>query len=159
MGSKKSHKNASHQSAAARRTSRHKSSRGLIVGVFTAVAVTAVFALFSSSDSSQPSVAVTDRTRTAPVAPRQSVEAPRGPVTTLPSTDLPPLPIVQFAAPRPSEVIRSAYEFAAAHPEVLDYVPCFCGCENFGHRSNHDCFVDHRSADGKVTAWDAHGIG
>ena len=159
MGSRKSRKTASRQSVAVRRKFRQKSSRGLIVGVFVAVAATAVFALFSSSDSSQPGVAITDMARTAQVAPRQSAEAPRGPVATLPSSDLPPLPILQFTPPRPPEVIRSVYEFAAEHPEVLDYVPCFCGCENFGHRSNHDCFVDHRSADGEVTAWDAHGMG
>jgi hypothetical protein len=40
--------------------------------------------------------------------------------------------------------IVEAYVFAAKHPEVLRYMPCFCGCEaeRFQHESNYDCFVD-----------------
>ena len=38
-------------------------------------------------------------------------------------------------------MVRAAYQFAAEHPEVLSYVPCFCGCERGGHRGNDDCFV------------------
>lgn len=41
-------------------------------------------------------------------------------------------------------VILEAYLFAAQHPEVLEYMPCYCGCERegIGHRSNYDCFID-----------------
>ena len=97
----------------------------------------------------------------AAVPDRAAVQArapARGPVAALPSTDLPPLPMVQFPAPRPPEVIRAVYAFAANHPEVLSYIPCYCGCENFGHGDNHDCFVASRDAEGRVT-WDAHGVG
>lgn len=40
--------------------------------------------------------------------------------------------------------ILEAYLFAAKHPEVLTYMPCYCGCENprTAHKSNYDCFVD-----------------
>ena len=38
---------------------------------------------------------------------------------------------------------------AAKHPEVLSKVPCFCGCENRGHRHNDDCFVAARDARGR----------
>lgn len=40
--------------------------------------------------------------------------------------------------------VQEAYVFAAKHPEVLSYMPCYCGCENprFAHRNNYDCFVD-----------------
>jgi hypothetical protein len=43
----------------------------------------------------------------------------------------------------PDEV-KEAYVFAAKHPEVLQYMPCYCGCENEHppHQSNMDCFVD-----------------
>jgi hypothetical protein len=51
-----------------------------------------------------------------------------------------------------------AYEFAARHPEVIKYVPCYCGCERNGHGSNESCFVKSRDAQGAV-AWDAHGWG
>jgi len=56
-------------------------------------------------------------------------------------------------------LVREVYEFAARHPEVLQYVPCYCGCERVGHNGNHDCFVKSRAANGTVTEWDTHGIG
>jgi hypothetical protein len=49
----------------------------------------------------------------------------------------------------PAEV-REAYRFAAANPEVLRWMPCFCGCGTDGHRSNADCYVRERRADGSV---------
>ena len=47
---------------------------------------------------------------------------------------------------------------SAEHPEVLSYVPCFCGCERGGHRGNEDCFVSARDEKGDVTAWEPHGL-
>lgn len=72
--------------------------------------------------------------------------------------ELPPLPEVQFASARPAPLTRAAYEFAARHPEVLRYVPCFCGCERHGHRHNEDCFVAAREPGGRPV-WSPHGIG
>lgn len=46
--------------------------------------------------------------------------------------------------------IRDAYLFALEHPEVLRYVPCYCGCEEVGHESNLDCFIDEVRPDGMV---------
>lgn len=71
---------------------------------------------------------------------------------------LPPIPYEGYPAPRPMPMVQAAYEFAARHPEVLHYVPCYCGCERGGHAGNHDCFVRSRDANGKVT-WDSHGYG
>ena len=48
---------------------------------------------------------------------------------------------------------------AARHPEVLQYVPCYCGCERMGHNGNHECFVKSRKPNGTVTEWEPHGIG
>ena len=73
-------------------------------------------------------------------------------------TNLPPIPFQGYTPPRPVEVVTSAYEFAAAHPEILSYVPCFCGCEQAGHQGNHDCFVKSRDAQGNVVEWDEHGV-
>ncbi len=56
-------------------------------------------------------------------------------------------------------VVQQVYEFAARHPEVLQYVPCYCGCERVGHNGNHDCFVKSRASNGQITEWDPHGIG
>ena len=72
---------------------------------------------------------------------------------------LPPLPRVSFEPPRPAAVLQQVYDFAARHPEVLQYVPCYCGCERVGHTANHSCFVKSRAADGRVTEWDSHGMG
>jgi hypothetical protein len=71
---------------------------------------------------------------------------------------LPPLPNPGFAPARPMETTRLAYEFAGRHPEVIKYVPCYCGCERSGHGSNESCFVRSRDARGGVT-WDDHGWG
>jgi len=71
---------------------------------------------------------------------------------------LPPLPTQEYAPPRPPDVVRAAYLFAAEHPEILSYVPCFCGCERGGHKGNEDCFVSARAQNGDVTAWEPHGL-
>jgi hypothetical protein len=71
--------------------------------------------------------------------------------------ELPPLPASPYALPRPPEVIRAVYTFAARHPEVLHYVPCFCGCERSGHNDNDDCFIQSRDAKGRPT-WEPHGM-
>jgi len=71
---------------------------------------------------------------------------------------LPPLPFSGFPPARPVEVVTAAYKFAAEHPEVLGYVPCYCGCERSGHRGNDDCFVAARTPSGDVLDWDPHGM-
>jgi hypothetical protein len=71
--------------------------------------------------------------------------------------ELPPLPSTPYMVPRPPEVVRAAYTFAARHPEVLHYVPCFCGCQHSGHKDNDDCFIQSREASGRPT-WEPHGM-
>ena len=71
---------------------------------------------------------------------------------------LPPMRFEQYLA-RPAAVVTAAYDFAARHPEILQYMPCYCGCEAFGHTANHSCFVRRRAADGRVVEWDPHGSG
>lgn len=56
-------------------------------------------------------------------------------------------------------IVEAVFRFAAEHPEVLSHIPCFCGCENRGHKDNDDCFVAARDRSGRVTAWEPHGIG
>jgi hypothetical protein len=71
---------------------------------------------------------------------------------------LPPVPFRGYAPPRPPEVVTAAYQFAAEHPEVLSYIPCFCGCQQAGHRGNHECFVRSRATNGDIIEWDEHGV-
>jgi hypothetical protein len=59
---------------------------------------------------------------------------------------------------RPAAVVNTAYRFAAEHPEILSYVPCYCGCERMGHHGNDDCFVTARAPNGDVTEWEPHGM-
>ena len=41
---------------------------------------------------------------------------------------------------------------------MLSYIPCFCGCQQGGHKGNHDCFVRSRAANGDVIEWEEHGV-
>jgi len=57
----------------------------------------------------------------------------------------------------PDEV-QEAYRYAVANEEVLQWMPCFCGCVTGGHRHNFDCYVREVRADGSV-ALDAMSFG
>jgi Protein of unknown function with PCYCGC motif len=72
--------------------------------------------------------------------------------------EYPPLQLPGYPLGRSPEVIKAAYLFAAEHPEILTYIPCFCGCERSGHRGNEDCFVKSRAANGDVREWEEHGM-
>jgi len=95
---------------------------------------------------------------TAPASQVSNAPLPPPPTPVQVAADLPPLPPGANAAARPVEVVKAVYEFAARHPEVLKYLPCFCGCERMGHRGNDDCFVAGRDAKGHVTDWENHGM-
>jgi hypothetical protein len=36
--------------------------------------------------------------------------------------------------------VEEAYRFALERPDVIDWMPCYCGCAGIEHRSNLDCF-------------------
>ena len=57
-----------------------------------------------------------------------------------------------------AEPTREAYRYAIDRPDVLRWMPCFCGCVNDGHESNVDCFVRIRLEAGRVVL-DPHGFG
>ena len=57
------------------------------------------------------------------------------------------------------DIVRATYDFAAQHPEVLNYIPCYCGCGAQGHKANESCFVAKRDPRGNVLQWDEHGFG
>lgn len=86
----------------------------------------------------------------------------RGPIPTdlkpHPQDNLPRLQFPGYPMARSPEVVKAAYRFAAEHPEVMSYVPCFCGCEHMGHRGNEDCFVKARDINGDVVQWEDHGM-
>ena len=43
---------------------------------------------------------------------------------------------------------QAAYSFALARPDVLQWLPCYCGCAGIPHRSNLDCFFQGREVKG-----------
>ena len=99
-------------------------------------------------------------------APRAVAQTPAAPEPVIAFTPappayngpLPPLPQVPYALPRSSAIVQAVYTFAARHPEVLHYVPCFCGCQRSGHKDNDDCFIKSRDAKGRPE-WELHGMG
>jgi len=70
----------------------------------------------------------------------------------------PKLNLPAYQLPQKPEVVQAVYDFAADHPEVLRYVPCFCSCELMGHHSAQDCFVKSRAKNGDVLSWNEHGM-
>ena len=55
------------------------------------------------------------------------------------------------------ERIQLAYRFAAANPDIVKQMPCFCGCGALGHTSVHSCFVARETED--AVEWEPHGAG
>ncbi|MFD2680581.1 PCYCGC motif-containing (lipo)protein [Bacillus seohaeanensis] len=54
------------------------------------------------------------------------------------------------------ENINLVYSQAAEHEELLEFIPCYCGCgDSVGHKNNFDCFV-HKKTDEEII-WDDHG--
>jgi hypothetical protein len=133
-------------------TERARSIGPLIAIAVLALVIVGVFAFNRGSDDAPAAAA-------APAATPAVVDPP--PAAALgphPQENLPAIPFDGNPPARPAEVVRAVYKFAAEHPEVLSYVPCYCGCEREGHRGNEDCFVAARNAKGDVTQWDPHGV-
>ena len=121
----------------------------LIVVALLGVAVAAFVFVRGSSQTR------TEQAAAAPTVVDPPEAAKHGPH---PQANLPPLPFDPEPPARPMDVVRAAYKFAAEHPEVLSYIPCYCGCEHSGHRGNEDCFVTRRDANGDVVEWEPHGM-
>ena len=124
----------------------------LVAGIVLVLAIVGLVA-YTRSGTPDPAAQVAQAVPPAVVDP--PVTAKLGPH---PQPNLPPLPFQAYAPPRPMATVNAVYRFAAEHPEILSYVPCFCGCERSGHKGNDDCFVKTRNAQGDVTEWDPHGL-
>ncbi|KML01532.1 hypothetical protein VL06_19410 [Rossellomorea marisflavi] len=54
------------------------------------------------------------------------------------------------------DTMKTIYAASAQHQELLEYIPCYCGCgDSAGHKSNFNCFVQQKN--GEKTTWDDHG--
>ena len=62
----------------------------------------------------------------------------------------------RFLDKQPEEV-RLVYQAAGTAAELLQWMPCYCGCgDSAGHKSNLNCFIQQVQPDGAVV-WDDHG--
>lgn len=135
----------------------------LIGGLIVAVLAIGGFAMFRNGSAAGGNGATSSASGTPAGAPEASADvvakvnrdAALGPHK---QASLPPIPFRGYEPPRAPAVVTSAFEFAAEHPEVAGYVPCFCGCEAGGHNNNADCFVRRRADNGDVVEWEEHGV-
>lgn len=107
--------------------------RGLWIGLALLVAMPVAILLVGRDG---PSVETT--TDRQAEAYRWQPEARPDPVTPLPA----------FATADP--FVARLYRFALARPDVMNYLPCTCGCDQLGHLSNWNCFIQRVEADGTV---------
>jgi hypothetical protein len=68
-----------------------------------------------------------------------------------------PLSDMPDSVKQSSLTTQQAYQFAVANPDIMQEIPCYCGCGAMGHKSNYQCYVKS-DADGKVT-FDDHALG
>ena len=54
--------------------------------------------------------------------------------------------------------VLTAYQFNTANPDVMEDIPCYCGCGDIGHTSNYDCYVSSVDVKGNIT-FDNHALG
>jgi hypothetical protein len=54
--------------------------------------------------------------------------------------------------------VQQAYQFAAANPDLMKQMPCYCGCGDIGHTSNYACYVSSVDTQGNAT-FDNHALG
>src|SRR5690625_1854619 len=53
------------------------------------------------------------------------------------------------------DMMRNVYLAAAQNEELLQYIPCYCGCaESANHDSNLHCFISESSEN--TVVWDDH---
>ena len=53
--------------------------------------------------------------------------------------------------------VANAYQFALDRPDVMLWMPCYCGCGGHsGHKSARDCFVQPESSPGNIQ-FEEHG--
>lgn len=55
------------------------------------------------------------------------------------------------------EQIQMVYSAVGEHQDLLEDIPCYCGCgDSAAHKDNYDCFINENKDNGEVV-WDDHG--
>ena len=91
---------------------------------------------------------------TTTTPPNSSTAAPSG-EHTMPMAPMSMMPDEVKGAP---QVTQQAYQFAVANPDIVQHIPCYCGCGAMGHTSNYSCYVQSVDADNKIK-FDGHALG
>jgi len=71
---------------------------------------------------------------------------------------LAPLDQMSMAVQAAPAATQQSYRFAAANADVLRHIPCYCGCNKLGHKSNYDCYITGQAAGGQFNFND-HALG
>lgn len=69
-----------------------------------------------------------------------------------------PMSMMPAAVQSAATVTQQAYQFAVANPDIMQRIPCYCGCGAMGHTSNYSCYVTSVDAQGAVN-YDSHALG
>lgn len=103
------------------------------------VVVVIVAAYMSLSDSPAPAGDQTESDQTTPASTSPTLRNRM----VLPATARKPRPTTRNPDNYTEPGVRQAYQAAKTAPEVVENMPCYCGCfASAGHRNNLDCFTD-----------------
>ncbi len=117
-----------------------------LVAILAVLLLTPV--LLSACGGSTMSAEMTYAAVTAPVtAPAVAGDGMTGTMSTADATAWNVRPGFVSSA---GDATQTAYAFAMEHGDVLEWMPCYCGCGAMGHGSNIDCFVQRHDANGVV---------
>lgn len=73
--------------------------------------------------------------------------------------DMAPLSAMPPTVQKAPISVQEAYRFALANPEVLQHIPCYCGCNAIGHTSNYACYVETINSSSGEVIFDSHALG
>jgi hypothetical protein len=148
-----------------RPASRDRRARAPIVGVIGILAVLLVapvaIAACSSTQGSADQMATAMPTMAVDAGAAGSTDSSGGdPQMAGAPADLMPADASAAWAARPDYTkvdsqTEEAYAYALYHPQVVQWMPCYCGCARLDHRSNLDCYLK-RAVPGQKTQFEEH---
>jgi hypothetical protein len=128
----------------ASKSSTRRKSKRLIQGLLAVLVIAGIASVwyFAGGDSSSNSPTASTAApaaidpNTLPASLKNRLVLPARPLAKRPYT----LEPTSFKDPE----VQKSYQAARDVPQVLEHMPCYCGCfANSGHRNNLDCFKDN----------------
>jgi hypothetical protein len=106
-----------------------------------------------------PALMASMPTRDASEAPAMTMSGALPSAATASGADASAIEVAWAARPeyvrQATDMVQEAYRYAIERPDVVQWMPCYCGCAAMEHRSNLDCFLRARMAAGAV-AFEEH---